>query len=305
MKQFLASLALAIGVLAFPVSALSQLTPPPGTGGLPAFCSSPGSGVDILCTNAIAASSFLAGTPTTAAKAALPAGAHGNVYDETSTSGVPAAAVDYIRADSVTHTIVQSVNGGAEVPLLPGAMTNITGVVTITGGGSLVGAVTNGVFAVGTPGTTIVISNIPQTYNHLHLIIMGAQSNSAAAQLDISVNGDASGTNYVNQFTSGAGSTASAFSVAGAPTFQLEALPSSTLTHQISSMEYVFPFYATTTFYKPMFSVGGLGLTATTQQTDELSGFWKSTAAISSMNLTIAGGFNFIAGTSVSIYGVI
>lgn len=54
-----------------------------------------------------------------------------------------------------------------------------------------------------------------------------------------------------------------------------------------------------------MFSVGGLGLTATTQQTDELSGFWKSTAAISSMNLTIAGGFNFIAGTSVSIYGVI
>lgn len=61
------------------------------------------------------------GNPSVAALAALPTGAHGFSCDESSTAGVPAANVDYLRCDSVTHKILGSYNGGAELPELTGA----------------------------------------------------------------------------------------------------------------------------------------------------------------------------------------
>ncbi len=68
----------------------------------------------LTSTDPIAAPSFIAGTPSSGALAALPSGAHGSATDESSTSGVPAAGVDYIRASSTGHGYVISENGGAE-----------------------------------------------------------------------------------------------------------------------------------------------------------------------------------------------
>lgn len=65
-------------------------------------------------TSPVAAPAGIFGSPSTAAQAAIPAGAHGNACDETSTPGVPAAGVDYQRCDSVTHGYVYSCNGSAE-----------------------------------------------------------------------------------------------------------------------------------------------------------------------------------------------
>ena len=65
-------------------------------------------------TNPFAAPSLISGTPSSAAKAALPSGAHGVAGDESSTAGVPAAGVDYIRWDATAHCAELSLNGGAE-----------------------------------------------------------------------------------------------------------------------------------------------------------------------------------------------
>jgi len=68
--------------------------------------------------------SVISGTPTAGAIAALPSGSRGFACDETSTAGVPAATVDYIRCDSTTHRIVQSVNNGSEAALVTTSSTD-------------------------------------------------------------------------------------------------------------------------------------------------------------------------------------
>ena len=110
-------------VMRLAASAQVGMQPGGGGGGLPAACTSPGGGVDISCTNAIAAGSLLSGAPSAGAKAALPAGAHGFSCDESSTQGVPAAGVDYIRCDSSTHKMLASFNGSSELPFTLSAST--------------------------------------------------------------------------------------------------------------------------------------------------------------------------------------
>jgi hypothetical protein len=95
--------------------------PPSGSPGVPSFSATPT--IQSLTTiNGIAAGapvtapSFVSGTPSSGALAALPTGAHGDSCDESSTVGVPAAGVDYRRCDSVTHSYVCSYNGASEVP---------------------------------------------------------------------------------------------------------------------------------------------------------------------------------------------
>ncbi|MDE2106852.1 MAG: hypothetical protein KGL39_57080, partial [Patescibacteria group bacterium] len=58
------------------------------------------------------------GSPSAAAAAALPSGAHGIAADESSTAGVPAAGVDYLKADSASHCWKASVNGGPSACVL-------------------------------------------------------------------------------------------------------------------------------------------------------------------------------------------
>jgi hypothetical protein len=54
------------------------------------------------------------GSPSSAAKAALPTGANGMSEDESTTAGVPASAVDYLRADATAHCLKGSYNGSTE-----------------------------------------------------------------------------------------------------------------------------------------------------------------------------------------------
>jgi hypothetical protein len=70
----------------------------------------------ITSTEPLVAPSVVTGTPSSGAQAAIPSGAHGMASDESSTAGVPATGVDYVRADSVTHQWLQSLNGAAETP---------------------------------------------------------------------------------------------------------------------------------------------------------------------------------------------
>ncbi len=69
-------------------------------------------------TGGISAKALIAGTPSSGALAALPSGAHGLASDESSTAGVPAASVCYLRADSTSNTVELSCNDVAESPLV-------------------------------------------------------------------------------------------------------------------------------------------------------------------------------------------
>ncbi len=60
-------------------------------------------------------------------------------FNEASTAGTPTAAMDYIRADSTSHTLKFSVNGGAEVSIGASAVNSLTttgtsGAATLSGG---------------------------------------------------------------------------------------------------------------------------------------------------------------------------
>ena len=76
-------------------------------------------GTTVTSTEPVAAPSMIAGTPTTAAKAFIPSGAHGFAGDETSTQSVPAASVDGCQYDSVTHTMLCSQNNSAPINPVP------------------------------------------------------------------------------------------------------------------------------------------------------------------------------------------
>lgn len=74
------------------------------------------------------APSFVSGTPSAGALAALPSGAHGMAGDESSAAGVPASGVDYIRWDSTSHCAMISTNGGSETCIGSGsAFSSLTG----------------------------------------------------------------------------------------------------------------------------------------------------------------------------------
>lgn len=119
---------------------VNYFTPPAGSGGIsgsgtansiPKFtgttavgnssCSD--DGTTFACTVPTSAPTVIAGTPSSAAKAAIPSGAHGIAGDESSTVGVPAAGVDYFRWDSTSHCIEFSTNGSSEVCLSTGGGT--------------------------------------------------------------------------------------------------------------------------------------------------------------------------------------
>ena len=173
-----------------------------------------------------------------------------------------------------TTTIGNAPSGGGG----SGAMTNITGAVTVSGC-----TVTSGVCVVGTATPTITISAIPGTYNALKFYMIGSTSSSADAQ--VRFNGD-TGSNYSWDYSNGYGNgnTPSATSIHVG--YCTPAPGACGFTGEIA-------FYANTTLYK---AIGILN--------EGYSGIWNNTAAVTSLTFTSASGYNFQAGNTISIYGI-
>jgi hypothetical protein len=74
-------------------------------------------GTNLISSNVnVSAPALLSGTPSSGAQAALPSGAHGMACDQSSTAGVPASSVDYIRCGA--SGLVGSNNNGAESAIM-------------------------------------------------------------------------------------------------------------------------------------------------------------------------------------------
>jgi len=184
-------------------------------------------------------------------------------------------------------------------------MTNITGSVTVTmSSGS--GSVSSGQFVVGTAGPTITFSSIPGSYRTLRIVFTGAESGASSASAYMQFNSD-TGSNYSRQYLFANGASPSSgqdISQAQAP---IAFIASTSAFSNAATMATIdIDLYAGTTFKKFATATQGTVSQATLAsaigvQTESF--FWNSTAAITSVTLGMTSN-NFVAGTSVSIYGI-
>jgi hypothetical protein len=188
-------------------------------------------------------------------------------------------------------------------------ITNSAGGITIDatgggGGGGAVALITETVVSVA--AASVTFSSIAATYRDLRLVVRGRGSKSADwIELRIRLNGD-TGLNYDSNWTI---NNASAFfdgdSLAQDQMF-IGQLPGATAVANVAGcMEVMLPDYRGTTFHKTMHGMGAHKRQNSTgnQFNYNLSGVWRSTAAITSVTVLPDTG-NFVVGTVVSLYGL-
>lgn len=179
-----------------------------------------------------------------------------------------------------------------------GAWTNITGSTQITATGCTQSASTGGNCAIsGSSTTAVTFSVIPGTFSNLELVFWGRSS--AGGNGKITINGD-TGNNYVlnGYFQSGTSVSQNAiYSTNGCGV--VATVASGIVGYSIVTI----PFYADTSFgkYLSVRDGGGTGVTSGNPVDSTGSCGWNSTAAITSITVTLASG-NFTAGSKFQIY---
>jgi hypothetical protein len=151
----------------------------------------------------------------------------------------------------------------------------------------------------GASAASISIGPIPGTYSALHIFL--TLRTDAAAQLDVAnvrFNGDNTAGNYDQAFD--AQGTSANTGTTGPQTTGATATASMFAAYGI-----VIPQYAATTLFK---SWGGCGfhdrVTGSSFFEMGVGGVWKNTAAITSVAVLPATGPNFVAGSSMVVYGL-
>jgi hypothetical protein len=152
----------------------------------------------------------------------------------------------------------------------------------------------------------INLLSIPQGYRNLFIDYQLRGDVAATnAQLYVQFSAD-TGANYDSELIDGSGSAAWAAAEGVAQTqMGLAIICGSTAPASVAGAgRIVIPNYAATTFHKNALCHAGFKLANTTTniQVGVAAGFWRSTAAITSILLKPSSG-NFVAGSSVQLYG--
>ena len=162
----------------------------------------------------------------------------------------------------------------------------------------------------GGASASVTFSSIPGTFTQLMLIIIGRSSVSALSDnILMQLNGD-TGANYDYEQMDSNETIAPASSQATAQTSTsaVGVVTGATATaNQPGSVEITFPGYSGTTFSKTMHAVGWLNRSTSSATSKDIivtSAHWRSTAAINAINIFLASGANFIAGSSFTLYGL-
>jgi hypothetical protein len=181
---------------------------------------------------------------------------------------------------------------------------NLGGTVTwAMGSGS--GSYANGVFTVGTAGSSITASSIPGTY--VDVIFECELRGSNASDFVTSgttFNGD-TGTNYNSMFIQGTNNSASGVNSTGNTYLGMWDVPAASATANYSGGgEFIVKNYSGTIFYKHLAFSNGLleSASGSSMFTYKGDGWWTSTSAITSITETASAG-NFIAGSTCAIWG--
>jgi hypothetical protein len=149
--------------------------------------------------------------------------------------------------------------------------------------------------------TTITFASIAGTFDHLKLILSARSTGTGTQEVFVQFNGD-TGTNYRSDrenrfgYNGGVGQTKG---VVG------EAVNSSFAANFAAQTQLLLPDYAATTFYKGYVATSNIPQSASPgSYTEQCSGVWLSTAAVTQIDITLTGGASFVAGTTASLYGI-
>jgi hypothetical protein len=157
-------------------------------------------------------------------------------------------------------------------------------------------------------GTTasVTFSSIPQTFNHLRLVVI-ARSTQAAVNdnLIIRLNGD-SGTNYCDQWSAVSNNVSSP----SAAVSQSQAILGNIAAASVSSLEFTFqevviPGYTSTAFHKQVCTIfsGAVDQVAVANSlVMQVASRWLNTAAVNQIFLSPGNG-SFPAGSAFYLYG--
>lgn len=133
------------------------------------------------------------------------------------------------------------------------------------------------------------------SYTDIYLVY--SAKGTAATDVRLQFNGD-TGTNYSNTALSGSGSAASSSRQSNNTKIYLDSYGYIDTTN-FNNAEYNFMSYGNTNFYKIVLGRSNNAATGT----DAICGTWRSTAAVTSINLAPDTG-SFVTGSTFTIYGI-
>lgn len=146
---------------------------------------------------------------------------------------------------------------------------------------------------------------IPSTYTHLELVLSGRAAFAAVSVLAAARFNSDSGANYDVEYHQALATIASAAIATGLTLAYMGYMPANTAAAgNAGSSRMLIPNYANTTLHKAWDSHGGTA-EAGTGQTIRANGRWKSTAAITRIDIVDAsGGTTWLAGTGATLLGM-
>lgn len=201
--------------------------------------------------------------------------------------------------------------GGATGPTGPTGATGATGTgaTGATGPTGATGAtgITQICQMVASSSTTLTCSSIPNTYSALMVVYVGRTTAAvSSAELHMQVNTDSTSGNYdaSNYIVGGASSAASGTVAASSAGAFIDNFPGTSATANYPSVGVLYiPYYASTTFFKTFSAEEEYALTGTTNLKLQVSGAWKSTAAITRLDFALSSG-NFVDNSKITVYGL-
>ena len=159
-----------------------------------------------------------------------------------------------------------------------------------------------------TSQSSIVFSNIPQTYTHLHIRMTAKDSygTNQVNNLTMYFNADNTYTNYRTHYigADGANVSAAQYQLSGYYITPGDSLSSgSGYTNIATSTIFDVLDYTNTSKTKTVKIFSGRDQSGSGNITF-MSSLWLGTAAVSTMTFSVIGGYSFVSGTSISVYGV-
>lgn len=149
---------------------------------------------------------------------------------------------------------------------------------------------------VGTATGTVIFSSIPQGYTDL-VLVMNTIGTSAGGDVQIQFNSDTA-SNYSSTVLYGTGSAVGSFRQSSVTSILLDyyAELDTSVSNRIVSIQN----YSNTTTFKTLLSRAN----NSGRGTDAIVGFYRSTSAITSLNLKLSNSNTFATGSTFSLYGI-
>lgn len=153
----------------------------------------------------------------------------------------------------------------------------------------------------GSNTATVTFSSIPQTYTDLVLIanIKHSYGSTGIVRVEgLQFNSD-TGSNYSDTFLDGDGSTASSYRYSNRTGLAIYGSQASESGYAINAIQIMN--YANTTTYKTALNRVGY---ASSGNTVAIVDLWRSTSAISTINLSATSSYTFQTGSTFTLYGI-